>query len=153
MDSARRLRDAFRDELFEHFADRVVLDGHPEHRRPDTLDVSFIGVVGSELLGRLEGVAASTGSACHAGAIEISSALKAMDVPPEVAIAAIRFSLGRQTTAAEIDAVVERLGQEQRPALPIRTDVTPTARPGSGIRARRRRRTAPPYPSTPAPCA
>ena len=55
---------------------------------------------------RLEGVAASTGSACHSGRIELSPVLS---VTPEVGMGAIRFSLGRGTTREDIDLVVERL--------------------------------------------
>ena len=58
---------------------------------------------------RLDGVAASTGSACHSGRIELSPVLEAMGVTPEVGMGAVRFSLGRATTRDEIDAVVERL--------------------------------------------
>jgi len=54
-------------------------------------------------------VAASTGSACHSGAVELSPVLKAMGVPPEIGMGAIRFSLGRTTTEEEVEAVVKRL--------------------------------------------
>ena len=87
----------------------MVLNGHPTHRLPNTLNVSFVGRIGAEILERLDGVAASTGSACHSGRIELSPVLKAMGVAPEVGMGAIRFSLGRATTRDEIDAVVERL--------------------------------------------
>jgi cysteine desulfurase len=88
---------------------RVVLNGHPVHRLPNTLNVSFLGHVGGVLLSQLEGVAASTGSACHSGRIEMSPVLQAMGVAPEVGMGAIRFSLGRQTTRPDIDAVVARV--------------------------------------------
>jgi hypothetical protein len=84
-------------------------NGHPEHRLPNTLNVSFVGRVGAEILERLDGVAASTGSACHSGEVELSPVLKAMGVPPRVGMGAIRFSLGRYTTAADVDAVIGRL--------------------------------------------
>src|SRR3546814_12068316 len=51
----------------------------------------------------------STGSACHAGRVELSPVLAAMGVPEQVGMGAVRFSLGRGTTPAEIDAVAERL--------------------------------------------
>lgn len=57
----------------------------------------------------LNGVAASTGSACHSGAVELSPVLKAMRVPPQVGMGAIRFSLGRTTTDEEIETVVQSL--------------------------------------------
>jgi len=103
------LRDGFWQMLREQFGNRVVLNGHPTHRLPNTLNVSFVGRIGAEILGRLEGVAASTGSACHSGYLELSPALEAMGVAPEVGMGAVRFSLGRETTRNEIDAVAERL--------------------------------------------
>ena len=66
-------------------------------------------MVGAEVLARLDGIAASTGSACHAGRVELSPVLAAMGVPEKVGMGAIRFSLGRQTTDAEIDAVIDQL--------------------------------------------
>ncbi len=109
MARVRALRDRLWDRLRDHFGDRVVLNGHAHHRLPNTLNVSFLGHVGADLLQRLDGIAASTGSACHSGRIELSPVLKAMGVPPEVGAGAIRFSLGRRTTADEIDIAVERL--------------------------------------------
>jgi cysteine desulfurase len=109
MDRVHALRDHFWQELRDHFKDRVVLNGHPTHRLPNTLNVSFVGRIGAEILKRLDGVAASTGSACHSGRIELSPVLEAMDITPEVGMGAVRFSLGRATTRDEIDAVVARL--------------------------------------------
>jgi cysteine desulfurase len=91
------------------FGNRVRLNGHSTHRLPNTLNVSFVGRIGAEILERLDGVAASTGSACHSGRIELSPVLEAMSVTPEVGMGAIRFSLGRATTREDIDLVVERL--------------------------------------------
>jgi cysteine desulfurase len=105
----RGLRDRFWEGLQHRFGDRVVLNGHPQHRLPNTLNVSFVGQVGAEILQRLDGVAASTGSACHAGRIELSPVLRAMNVPPEVGMGAVRFSLGRQTTDEEVHTVCDRL--------------------------------------------
>lgn len=109
MDTVRELRDLFWCLLQEKFGDRVVLNGHPSQRLANTLNVSFVAQVGAEILGRLPGVAASTGSACHAGSVELSPVLRAMGVAPEVGIGAIRFSLGRTTTREEIEAVVKNL--------------------------------------------
>ncbi len=103
------LRDRFWQGLERHFGDGVVLNGHPQQRLPNTLNVSFVGQTGAEILHQLEGVAASTGSACHTGRIELSPVLRAMHVPPEVGKGAIRFSLGRQTTDEEVDTVLDRL--------------------------------------------
>jgi cysteine desulfurase len=108
MARVQALRDRLWEGLKERFGAGVVLNGHPDHRLPNTLNVSFTGRIGAELLQQLDGVAASTGSACHAGRIELSPVLKAMGVPPEIGGGAIRFSLGRATTADEIDQVLEQ---------------------------------------------
>jgi cysteine desulfurase len=110
MDRVRALRDRFWEALQAKFGNRVALNGHPTYRLPNTLNVSFVGRIGGEILARLDGVAASTGSACHSGRIELSPVLAAMDIAPEVGMGAIRFSLGRGTTRDDIDTVVERLG-------------------------------------------
>ncbi|MHB8886310.1 MAG: cysteine desulfurase family protein [Methylovirgula sp.] len=109
MEQVRGLRDYFWQELRERFGDGVVLNGHPTCRLPNTLNVSFVGHIGAEILEGLDGVAASTGSACHSGRIELSPVLEAMGIAPEVGMGAVRFSLGRATTRDEIDAVVEHL--------------------------------------------
>lgn len=103
------LRDRFWEMLQTNFGEEVVINGHPAHRLPNTLNVSFVGRVGSEILARLDGVAASTGAACHSGSVELSPVLKAMGIPPETGIGAIRFSLGRTTTAGELETVVKKL--------------------------------------------
>lgn len=105
-----RLRDHFWQRLRERFGDQVVLNGHPERRLPNTLNVSFRGMNGGDILSKLPNVAASTGSACHAGEAHLSPVLAAMGVPADVGFGAIRFSLGRTTTQEEIDSVVEDLG-------------------------------------------
>jgi len=109
MDGVRALRERFWQGLQRQFGDGVVLNGHPTHRLPNTLNVSFVGRIGGEILARLDGVAASTGSACHSGRIELSPVLQAMGISPHVGMGAIRFSLGRSTTRDEIDAALERL--------------------------------------------
>jgi cysteine desulfurase len=109
MDRVRALRDRFWQSLQRQFGSGVVLNGHPTHRLPNTLNVSFVDRIGAEILARLDGVAASTGSACHSGRIELSPVLEAMGVAPRVGMGAIRFSLGRSTTREEIDTALERL--------------------------------------------
>ena len=105
----KALRDRFWTGLQQNLGDRVVLNGHPDERLPNTLNISFIGQVGAEILEKVPEIAASTGSACHAGRVELSPVLEAMGVSEETGAGAIRFSLGRTTSAKEIDAVVERL--------------------------------------------
>ncbi len=81
--------------------------GHECGRRAGTEDVLLD--VGLGAVARMEGVAASTGSACHAGSVELSPVLQAMNIPPEIGMGAIRFSLGRTTTREEIEVTVSRL--------------------------------------------
>jgi cysteine desulfurase len=80
--------------LTRHTADNVL---------PNTLNVSFPGVSGRDLLALADGLAASTGSACHAGEEEPSAVLLAMGVTPEVARGAVRISLGRGTSTADVE--------------------------------------------------
>jgi cysteine desulfurase len=85
------------------------LNGHPERRLPNTLNLSFVGHVGAELLEKVPGIAASTGSACHEGKVSQSPVLCAMRVPPEVGQGAVRLSVGRFTTEKEADRAAELL--------------------------------------------
>ncbi len=105
----QHLRDLFWQRLQAAFGSTVVRNGHPTRCLPNTLNVSFAGRVGADILGAMPSVAASTGSACHAGEITLSPVLKAMGVVPEIGMGAIRFSLGRGTTQGDIDAVIEEL--------------------------------------------
>jgi len=108
---AKRVR-ALRDELWERLRTRVpglALNGHPEERLPNTLNVRFPGVSGSALLAATPEVAASTGSACHAGEESASSVLTAMGVEPREALGSVRLSLGRTTTHADVVAASEAL--------------------------------------------
>ncbi len=111
MESVRILRDYFWDRLRSRFGDRVVLIGHPTERLPNTLNVGFVEKVGAEILSLMPGVAASTGSACHSGSVDISPVLRAMDISEKIAMGAIRFSLGRGTTREEIETVMEDLSR------------------------------------------
>lgn len=108
------LRDQLWQRLVDQFGTSVSLNGHPQWRLPNTLNVSFSGYVGGEILARLPEVAASTGAACHAGRAEMSPVLRAMGVEETTGLGAIRFSLGRGTTRAEIDRVVELLATVMR---------------------------------------
>jgi cysteine desulfurase len=111
MEPIRVLRDYFWDRLQAFFGERVVMIGHPTERLPNTLNVGFLGHAGADILSRMPRLAASTGSACHSGSVELSPVLEAMKVPSETGMGAIRFSLGRTTTRDEIDAVLEDLIQ------------------------------------------
>jgi cysteine desulfurase len=103
------LRDYFWKRLKEEFGARVHLNGHPIKRLPNTLNVSFDGIAGYDLLAHLPFLAASTGSACHAGKQHQSPVLTAMGLSSERCLGAVRFSLGRSSSKEEIDTVVSDL--------------------------------------------
>ncbi|GAB4273636.1 MAG: cysteine desulfurase family protein [Deferrisomatales bacterium] len=105
-----RLRDRFWEGLRERFGERVRRNGSPDHVLPNTLHVSFLGRSGADVLAALPRVAASTGAACHSGQVRVSHVLQAMGVPPEEALGAVRWSLGRYTRPEEIEEVLELLG-------------------------------------------
>ncbi|WP_047151776.1 cysteine desulfurase family protein [Aneurinibacillus tyrosinisolvens] len=109
MDQVKQLTDYFYHQLADIFGKRIVLNGHPEKRLPNTLNISFLGTSGHEILEALDDVAASTGSACHSGQTSLSPVLKAMGVKEEIGRGAIRFSLGKYTTKAEIEELVRKL--------------------------------------------
>lgn len=88
----------------------VQLNGDPALCIPHILNVSFKGVVGELLLKALDGLAVSSGSACGSGSVAPSHVLRALGCSDELAHSAIRFSLGRQTTAQEIDACIRQVG-------------------------------------------
>jgi cysteine desulfurase len=106
MERVLDLRDRFWEGLKDIFREGVTLNGHPTERLPNTLNVNFVGRVGAEVLAFLPGVAASTGSACHAGSVSLSPVLAAMGVPPMEGMGAVRFSLGRTTTWEELEEVL-----------------------------------------------
>ncbi|MBD3290568.1 cysteine desulfurase NifS [candidate division KSB1 bacterium] len=105
-----------RDSLFEKLQQeipKIYLNGHPEERLYNNLNLSFEGVEGESLLLSLDlkGIAASSGSACTSGAVDPSHVLTSMNVRPELAQSSIRFTLGRNNTMEDIDYVVEILPQ------------------------------------------
>jgi cysteine desulfurase len=114
-----RLR-ALRDDLWERLLASVpalTLNGHPTERLPNTLSVRFPGVSGTTLLDAAPGVAASTGSACHDGHQEAPAVIVAMGVPPRHALGAVRLTLGRGTTGADIERAAAVLVQAWRLAV------------------------------------
>jgi cysteine desulfurase len=105
----KQLRDRLWERLRAGLGERVVLNGHPEKRLPNTLNASFVGHVGAELLEKVPEIAASTGSACHEGKVTQSPVLCAMGVPPETGRGALRLTVGRFTTEEQIDQAAEVL--------------------------------------------
>ena len=114
MDAERPRQAALRDRLWEGIRaafPAAVMNGDPRARLANTLNVSFPGLEGESLLINLDlaGICASSGSACMVGSIQASHVLLAMGVPPDLAQSTVRFSLGHETTAAEIDLAISKL--------------------------------------------
>ncbi len=105
------LRDRFVAALFDSVPDIRLNGPRSEYRLPNNANVSIAGAEGSAILMNLDraGVAASSGSACSSGSIEPSHVLKAIGLPDSLAAGGIRFSLGRATTAEELDQTVDTL--------------------------------------------
>jgi len=108
-DRLKQLRDRLHQKLSAGLGEKIVLNGHAERRLPNTLNVNFVGHVGSDLLEKVPGLAASTGSACHEGKVSQSPVLCAMGIPPEIGKGAVRLSVGRFTTEVEVDRAAEML--------------------------------------------
>jgi cysteine desulfurase len=107
-----QLRDDFWARISQLFPD-AQQNGNSAHRLGNTLNVSFIDVDSETMLMALdlEGVCASSGSACMVGSVRASHVLLAMGLPMESARSAIRFSLGRRTTSEEIASAADALEQ------------------------------------------
>jgi cysteine desulfurase len=85
----------------------VRLNGHREHRLPNTLSLAFKGLAANRIIEEIGlEVAVSAGAACHSDTVTLSHVLTAMQVPPEWAMGTVRFSTGRFTTLPEIDQTV-----------------------------------------------
>jgi cysteine desulfurase len=118
---------ALRDRMWEGIRGRVPdvrLNGHATERLPGTANICYRNVESESIvLGLdLKGIAASAGSACTAGSVEPSHVLVAMGVPLDWAMGAVRSSLGRSTTAEDVDYVVESVVEvvgKVRRAMPV----------------------------------
>ena len=114
MDAERTRQAKLRDRLWQGIRDALpgaVMNGDPQARLANTLNVSFPGCDGESLLINLDlaGICASSGSACMVGSIVPSHVLLAMGTPPELARATVRFSVGKETTVHEIEATIAQL--------------------------------------------
>jgi cysteine desulfurase len=87
----------------------LVLNGHPEERLPNTLNLSFPAVSGRALLISAPEIAASVGAACHEGVDGVSGVLGAMGVTPDRARGAVRLSIGAPTSDEDIEAAAQVL--------------------------------------------
>jgi cysteine desulfurase len=112
LESHSRHMEAMRDRLergLESELEDIVIHARGAERLPNTASIGFKKVEAGLLLREMAGVAASAGAACHSDQIRVSSVLEAMGVPEEYAMGTIRFSTGRFTTSAEIDAVLDEV--------------------------------------------
>lgn len=103
-----------RDKLIRGILEKIpdsLLNGHPTQRLPNNVNVSIKYVEGESMLLNLDmlGIAASSGSACTSGSLDPSHVLLAIGLPHEIAHGSLRFTLGKYTTEAEIDYVLEHL--------------------------------------------
>jgi cysteine desulfurase len=107
LDASNERLEKFRDRLLallrKVVGEKLIVHGERTSRLPNTLSISFPGLVGHELLARVPELCASTGSACHSGTEAISPTLAAMGVGSDVARGTIRLSLGWYTTKDEIE--------------------------------------------------
>ncbi|MBE0429142.1 MAG: cysteine desulfurase [Thermoleophilia bacterium] len=108
-----RLRDEFQ-QMLEDQVGEVLLNGHPEERLPNTLNVSFPGINAAGLLDRIPEICASTGSACHHGSQTLSPVLEAMGIGAERGFGAVRFSIGRWTSREELERAAQLIGERLR---------------------------------------
>ena len=104
----RSLRDLLERELLSRL-DGVKLNGHPEDRLTNTLNLSFAGVDAEALMEHMPGVAVSSSAACTSALMQPSYVLAALGQDEERIDGSIRFSLGRFTTQEEIEATVEQV--------------------------------------------
>jgi len=104
------LRDKLEAAILEKCPD-CRLNGDPDHRLPNTCNISFEYIEGEAILLMLDkyGICASSGSACTSGSLEPSHVLRAMGVPFTAAHGSIRFSLSRYNTEEEVDYTIKKL--------------------------------------------
>jgi cysteine desulfurase len=102
------MRDRLQDGIMKAL-EEVYLNGHPVHRLPNNLNVSFAYVEGESLLMGLKEIALSSGSACTSATLEPSYVLRALGVGSDLAHSSIRFGLGRFNTDEEVDYTIKRI--------------------------------------------
>jgi cysteine desulfurase len=103
---------ALRDHLWGRLRQQIpelALNGHPEHRLPNTLNARFPGVSGNALLAACPAVAASTGSACHEDKDSASSVILAMGIPQDEAAGSVRLTLGRGSNLDQVNRAADAL--------------------------------------------
>ena len=114
MDEKAAYVSALRDRLISGILESIPdsrLNGHPVNRLPGNCNVSISGAEGESMLLNLDikGIAASAGSACTSGSVEPSHVLMAIGLTEKMAQGSLRFSLGEENTAEEVDYVIKVL--------------------------------------------
>jgi len=107
---------ALRDKLLAGLGaiDEAYVNGDLQARVPHNLNISFNFVEGESLMMAMKGIAVSSGSACTSASLEPSYVLRALGRPDELAHSSIRFTVGRYTTEADIDATLELVARNVR---------------------------------------
>lgn len=107
----QQLRDDLQQRLERYLPGQIHLNGHETERLPNTLNVSIDGVIGEEVLATTPEIASSTGSACHEGNTEPSEVLMAMGLSRQQALGALRLTLGRWSSEADVQRTAILLAQ------------------------------------------
>lgn len=129
----KKLRDRLWDGFQRQLPD-TILNGHPEKRLPNTLNVSFPGIDANTLLDELTEVAASPGAACHTDVAEPSPVLLAMKVPIERALGTIRFSTGKLNDEEQIDRAIDFIASAVKRLRPDSAEEAPIISVGKEIK-------------------
>lgn len=120
--SVRTPRDNLYNNLLEGIRpERIKLNGHPELRLPNTLNVSIRGIIGEMLLGSIPEIAGSTAAACHSGSFEPSKVLLELGLSREEALGALRLSLGRGTSKEEVDSASRLIVEHANEILKVQS--------------------------------
>lgn len=111
------LRDRLQDRLLAAIPG-VTVNGHPHRRLPGNLSLTLPGIEAIDLLDRIPGIAASTGSACNTGCEEPSHVLTAIGLTRDQVRATLRLSIGRTTTDADIDEAADLITRTAHTLMP-----------------------------------
>ncbi|MBN1105023.1 MAG: cysteine desulfurase [Deltaproteobacteria bacterium] len=106
----KAMRDRLQSMLFSTLED-LVLNGHPEERLPNTLNMSVPGLEGGRILEGIPGLCASTGAACHDRSVVLSHVLSAMGVSLEVGMGALRLTTGRSNTMGQMERAAQMISR------------------------------------------
>jgi cysteine desulfurase len=123
----KKLRDYFIKEILKNIS-KVVLNGHPQKRLPNNINISILDIEGEAMLLWLDkyGIFVSTGSACDSQSLEPSHVILALSRPYEYANGNLRFTLGRKTTKKDIDYVLRvlpKIVKELRKISPVKVEL------------------------------